>query len=350
MTSNPENQVGSGLRVAVVGPRRTRQGLGPFFASFFEQYGARVEVICGRNPNCLGAASQDLAGRLGHPVRAYSDPLQMLRQEKAAGTPIDIMVVATPTGMHEFALMAALEEPVHVLCEKPFVWKGPGSALRAEQILRKHHESGKHLVINTQWPFTLPTYFELFPELMEAQRDSLDMLLAPMSRGLQMLPDAIPHVLSLCQAFTTSSGAGLVSPILPPAQDLDVKACDIRFENAGPQSEEVSLLFRYVTSRTELDCRARFRHCLEAPRPAGYGINGHMANREIQMPDYRIFFGDGEKKVEALDPLGLLVKDFLSRIEVGKKPELDLSAVQRLQLLEQIVMAWATTQESEECR
>ena len=54
--------------IGIVGAGRTRQGLGPFLANWFEKCGARISGIAGRDLARTRLAASAMSQQLGHPV------------------------------------------------------------------------------------------------------------------------------------------------------------------------------------------------------------------------------------------------------------------------------------------
>ncbi len=192
------------LRAGIVGPLRSRQGLGPFFKRFLEAEGVDCTAFVARTAEGREKALSEWKSADGPEVHGYLDTSEMLEEEATRGRALDILVIASPTGTHAGPLMAALEHPVHVLCEKPFLSGARGSAERAVEILRSLQKAGKQLEVHVQWPKTLPFYFELFPDRAKEEPRRLDMLLSPIHEGRALISDTLPHILSLCRAVTAT--------------------------------------------------------------------------------------------------------------------------------------------------
>ncbi|MFQ5505898.1 MAG: Gfo/Idh/MocA family oxidoreductase, partial [Planctomycetota bacterium] len=106
-------------RIGLLGPRRARQGLGPFLARFVEEAGGSLVAAAGRNAELLHASTTRLGSELGHPVRGYVGLDAMLQGESSRGGALEALVIASPIPTHEAALETALDAGLHVLCEKP---------------------------------------------------------------------------------------------------------------------------------------------------------------------------------------------------------------------------------------
>ncbi|MBK9383779.1 MAG: Gfo/Idh/MocA family oxidoreductase [Planctomycetes bacterium] len=303
------------LRVGLVGARRARQCLGPYLARFAEREGALVPAFAGASEAHLAETARSLGTFLGHEVRGYVGAAALL-----AGEALDALIVATPIEAHEEALEAALRAGVHVLCEKPMLWSGPGTASRALALVERFERAGLGLAINAQWPFTLPSYRALFPALDLARAERFAMRLSPAGLGASMLPDALPHALSLLQAARPTAEPALADP---------------RIELRATDGSALRIAFTWNPTGAPLAVEVELVRCLEQPRPASYGFDERIAHRTIRLPAYELALEAEGRRVELPDPMDLLVKDFCRNLGLeGRMPRLE---VQRLRALEALM-------------
>jgi hypothetical protein len=294
-------------RIALIGARRVRQGLGPFVARHLVALGAEVPCFLGTRPETIAESERTLG------ARGYADLGELLARE----TP-DALAILSPSETHERYLEAALEARVHVLCEKPLLWNGPGFARRAALLCERFATAGLLLRESCQWPYTLPAYRALHPGVGPLR--SFAMRLSPAAREpRQMLGDALSHPLSLLQALSANAAAR--------AEDVVLAA----------RPGEVDLRFAYRTPTDSVASELRLRTSERPPREAAYAVNGHWAEREIRPSDYAFRFRDGSREVEVPDPLHALLRDFLSALATRGGPDAAIPA--RMALLEQILEA-----------
>lgn len=300
---------GRRARIALVGARRVRQGLGPYVARILVELGAEVPCFLGTRPESVAETERALG------ARGYTDLAALLAKEAP-----DALAVLSPSQTHEGYLEAALAARVPVLCEKPLVWEGPGLARRAARLSERFAEAGLLLFECCQWPYTLPAYRALHPGVGPIR--SFAMRLSPAAREpRQMLGDALSHPLSLLQAL-----AGVEAR----AEDVALAA------RAG----EVDLRFAYRTPTFSVASELRLRTRERPPREAAYAVNGHWAEREIRVSDYAFRFWDGSRSVDVSDPLRELLRDFLAKLETRGAPAAPDPAIPaRMALLEQILEA-----------
>src|ERR1043166_5508495 len=101
--------------IGIVGAGRTRGGLGPFLAKFFEGEGFFVAGVSGRSFEGATANAQTIGQQLGHEVTAFASPAALCAAD------ISALVIASPAQFHFEALQAAAEAGLPTLCEKPLV-------------------------------------------------------------------------------------------------------------------------------------------------------------------------------------------------------------------------------------
>jgi hypothetical protein len=265
----------------------------------------------------MEAGVTELEARLGHQVAGFVGLDAMLENVE-----LDALVIAAPPETHEDALLGALDRGLHVLCEKPLVMPKRGATNRLELVVDAFHAAGLHLCVNTQWPCTLPYYFELYPEVAESPVESFWMQLSPFDKGIDAVEDCLPHVLSLLQA-------------LVPDPDPVLRSPEIDFLNED--ASRIAVQFGYDAGAQNVPCRIELSWCPAPPRPAGYGINGRKAIRKIKLPAYELSLeGDG-RSVPLRDPLEVRVAEFLSLLRGGPPEEANTLATTRLRMLESLL-------------
>ena len=89
------------IPIGIVGAGRTRDGLGPFLATFFEEEGFRVAAVSGRSLDRATVNAETLGPKLGHEVTAFASPAALCAAHVAA------LVIASPVQFHLEALQAA---------------------------------------------------------------------------------------------------------------------------------------------------------------------------------------------------------------------------------------------------
>jgi hypothetical protein len=141
----------------------------------------------------------------------------------------------------------------------------------------------------------------LFPRVRDEPVERFEMRLSPIAKGPDMVLDAAPHVLSVIWALV---GPG------------EVASPRARFGSGG---RELAVEFAYHHAAGVTSVRCALITCEEQPRPAWYGVNGRLAERAIEMPDYRLRLRarDGSGELPLPDPLPLHVRAFVNDVRRG---------------------------------
>lgn len=350
LPETPGDRPNASPRIALVGPRRIRQGLGPYFARSVTRHDARLAAFACSRESSLAVATEELRAIVGHEVPGYIGVDAMLDADRE----IDAVIIASPVPAHARALESALAHGVPVLCEKPFLAPGSEAVDRAMQLCAAFCERGLPLMVHAQWPETLPAYRALFPDLFVEPPTSFRMELAPGSIGIDALVDSIPHPLSLLQAVSGEESA----------EHADVE--NIVIHAAGPEPGESGRvhIVRFdwtCPGQPRIECRVDLAHRATQPRPAGYGFDGCFAAREIEQPDYRMFFRDCEpalgpafgarpeddpdrgRRVPVPDPLDRRVGRFLAALEKPVDRAAAFLPAHRMRMLTRILDAYPSS-------
>lgn len=266
------------MRIVIAGARRARQGIGAFVARAFVECGCEIAGVVGTSPETV----QEAAAPLGVP--GYTELDEAIREQSP-----DLVALCTPIEAHAAQLRTVADAGCHCLCDKPLLWP-PGPP--ASSILDAFEKRGKHLALLTQWPLTLPAFYELHPDLAAQGVESFFMLLSPASTGPRMLLESLSHPLSMLERLCGHA---------------PVEAVRTEMQEGGWIVE-----FRYRGAA----CKIRLQHAAEPPRPAGYGVNGRFARRVIE-PGYELFFEDDDRRVPLPDPMPLRVREVVQAARAG---------------------------------
>jgi len=314
-------------RVAVVGVRRVRQGIGEHFARWLVAAGAEVPAFVGRTEASM-AEGRTVLARHGVAARGFTSLPALVRE-----VPIDALVVASPAATHAAFLDAALAAKLHVLCEKPFVWGMLAPARLARSYEARFADAGLLLREHCQWPETLPAFFRLHPGVEDEPLRTFEMELAPTLRGEDLLVDAMSHPFSLLQALLGPNRMGMT--LRAPSfstREADAEALDVAFE-----VEDAVLT-------APVQVCVRLRRVESQPRPAAYAVNGRRADRRIELPAYAFSLadwpGEGAREVPLEDPMARFVARFVDDLRSGRREPDDESISERMRLLAEIVAAF----------
>lgn len=317
-------------RVAIIGARRRRQGLGPYIARHFHDAGAVIPCILGTSPQTVATAQRELSAKFGIEARGYVDPATMLANES-----LDALAILSPLETHREWLLFALEAGLHVLCEKPLMWNGAHSIDATRPIVDRFAEQRLRLWENCQWPYTLPAFYSLYPQTQDEYVRRFFMRMSPSAMGAMMLVDTLPHVLSLLQA-------------LVPGDRVKIEG--VHYSARGATVTGMKLQFVYVTEAHHVLVEFQLIYGGRTPRVAGYAINGNYVHRLVRTSDYDIFFADGSENelgtriVDVSDPVKALVRAFVAALAndagggISHKEEHQI--LQRMVLLSDLVQAF----------
>ncbi len=283
------------MRVAVIGAARRNNGIGGYIARYLHASGVEVASVLGTT---WAGAREAATGLSGHGIHAL--PFTGFQEMMKAALP-DAVVIASPTHTHREYVERCLDEGVHILCEKPFVSPEPGDAQSfVEQAIERAGAAGLTVAMNSQWPFSLPAYEELCGKIDAASLKSFYMRLSPQVPGIDMIPDSIPHALSM---LYSAAGPGVIK--------------DITLEKAF---DALDVSFVYHASVTSLAARVELRRETVQPRTFAYGFNGLIVRRLIEPETYTISLTYGAKNLKIPDPLELSVRDFTDAVRTGRGP------------------------------
>lgn len=282
------------IKVIIVGARRRRQGIGEFLAKAFSVAGAEVVAVVGTTPETAELAKTNLFEHHAIDCVAYDSLALAIEKE----TP-DIVAICTPFESHLEQLQQVLDAGVHCLCEKPIIWGAENNIAETKKIVDGYFHNKQYLSLVTQWPFTLDAFNKLYPQVKNQPVTEFEMTLSPIRPGPDMVLDAAPHLLSMLQALV---GNGKIHNI------------NSSFIN---KRQQLNLIFDYQHLSGNTSVRFTTTVCEEIPRPASYTINGCNLSREIELPDYNIWFNGNNNRVPAEDPLNLLAVDYLEKIKSG---------------------------------
>ena len=285
------------MKIALIGGRRKRSGIGAYIANYFHRGGAEVAAVLGTTgQTALEAAS--VLRHYGINASPHTDFNRMLQEAQP-----DAVAIASPASTHFEYLMAAVSAGLHVFCEKPFIWDEEAD-LR-EQLDRVFSEAERRqatVAMNSQWPFSLPGYEELCGSLRGETVGSFCVRLSPQCVGREVIVESVPHALSLLYC---TCGEGEISNLTTTAR-----------------ADEMTIYFDYAFDGPGCAVEIRLTSQFKQPRDFSFGFNGKIATRKLDLERYDIFFDYEDKSLKIEDPLDLSVRDFLSAVRDRKTPRI----------------------------
>ncbi|MDA7979344.1 MAG: Gfo/Idh/MocA family oxidoreductase [Pirellulales bacterium] len=340
-----DNAICGELSVGVIGARRVRHGIGPFVAAHLSKLGAHVAAVAGTSHSSVAAAQENLHQMAGIAPQGYTSVEEMFAEEA-----LDAVAICSPDTVHLEQLQLALEAGVHVLCEKPLVFDGrtnPADTVRP--LVEAFADKGLALVVNEQWPYTLPAFDLVHPNVHQAgvPPQEFRMLLCPGATGADMIPNSMPHVLSMLGALH-----GDADPSSVHVRDIEVSS---KGRDSRGDVDAATVSFVYCGDKAEnsqpcvTNVSVELRFMAAPPRPARYAIDGFGVERVIREPGYRMSLepwslnADAGKRNQTTasfsqsatplaDPLPQLLADFTRQCaSTSHKP--NMAAVANLQAL-----------------
>jgi len=307
------------MKVAVIGAGRKRNGIGEFIAKYLHANGATVSCVLGSTTGSSQTAAARL-GTYGIRAKAYTDFSEMIRD---AGP--DAVAIASPIPTHGEYIERCIRAGVHVFCEKPLLSPEISDpATTIEGLFRQARQRGVVIAMNSQWPFCLPDYEELCGKIDPSRVEQFTIRLSPMSSGREMIPDSVPHALSLLNCV---AGTGRIEALSIAGRD-----------------DALRITFSYLTRSAT--CRACVDLVRESaqPRTFSFGFNGRIVQRLIDPDTYTIHLTCPGKTLKIADPLELSVRDFLATAGSGGNPALgERHIVETASLLKEIYTAYSHT-------
>jgi len=296
------------LRVAVLGARRAKQGTGEYIARDFIAAGHHIVGILGTSSQSVEETRLKLHEKYKIKCPGYTSIEELTQKHD-----IDVIVIASPIDTHWRFLEFLSEKHYHVFCEKPLWWSEDNLdteevQIKTENLIEAFDHNKRILWLNTQWPFTLPSYNELYSTVCKKNKiENFEMWMSPVTNGREMLIDSGPHFFSMLFALL---GAGELSSI------------DISYSvNEKNKLATLNLESIYTHQKGETIVKFFLKQCKDSPRPAGYAINGKSAERHIKMPEYLLSLSNKTNSVTMNDPLNESVKSFVEAVNKNKKTD-----------------------------
>ena len=284
------------MKASIIGAGRTRNGIGEYIGKYLHRHGASVISVLGTTEETSRQASFALR-KYGIEAGPYTDFDAMVNAEKP-----DLAVIASPGSTHYDYLLKCLDRGLHIFCEKPFIW-GDHEDIRKkiEDVFEKAREKRLTIAMNSQWPFSLDAYEKICGKIKIEKKNNFFVRMSPFSRGRIMIPESVPHSLSLLYCRL---GAGKIEKL--------------NFESE--EEGKLNVRFTYLFETRACDVLIKLVHQKTPPRDFSFGFNEKVIVRSLDLDDYDIFFNYGDKKLKIMDPLELSVMNFMEAVEKKTEP------------------------------
>ncbi|MGK0216851.1 MAG: putative dehydrogenase [Planctomycetota bacterium] len=306
-------------RVALIGARRVRQGLGPYVAKHLQHAGAQVVGFVGTSAASRAQAATGLREMLDHHVPGFASLKELVQ-----ATMPQAVAILSPPETHAEYLEQALELGLHTLCEKPLLWgpDGAADARRAAAQVAGFQARGLLLAENCQWPQVLDCARELAPQAFASAPTQFAMGLEPAAAGQRMVGDALSHPISLLQALAPG-----------PAELQKVAA------SWSQNGAALDLKFSFQTAQSRIEALVELRQTDNTPRGAWLELNGVRFQRLVRLADYSMLLAAGERELDLDDPLASLLQGFVTELRAvlgGAPPPNTAALVERADFLAQL--------------
>jgi predicted dehydrogenase len=284
------------MKVSIIGASRNRSGIGEYIGKYFHKNGAKVTSVLGTTEETSRNASSALR-KYGIESNPYTDFFKMAEDEKP-----DAVAIASPSPTHYLYLLRCVELGLHIFCEKPFIRPDVDDiSEKVEDIFEKVKEKSLTVAMNSQWPFAVKYYRRICGEIEIKKSNRFFMTMSPFVAGKEMIPEAVPHALSLLYCLL---GEGEIS--------------DLIFESAG--KDEVFMKFRYDFGARHCEVFVKLVKKEKQPRDFQFGLNDKIVRRSLNLKNYDIYLNYGSKRLKIADPLELSVRNFMAAVEKKVEP------------------------------
>ena len=284
------------MKAAIIGAARNINGIGEYIAKYLLVHDVEVSCVLGSTQASSSSAAANLNNKYGMKPKAYTDFSKMMQE-----SPIDCVAIASPSHTHKDYIDKCIGAGIHIFCEKPFISPDmPHQDAWIENAFNRAQEKGIVIAMNSQWPFCLPFYEELCGMTDPERINEFSIRLSPLSLGREMIPDSVPHALSLLYC---AAGSGIME--------------DLTFDKGD---DTLMIRFNYLAEQTRCAVMIEMVRETEQPRTFSFGFNGCVARRHIDLKTYTLHLTYGDKILKIADPLGLSVRDFVEATRTRREP------------------------------
>jgi len=284
------------MKAAIIGAARNINGIGEYIAKYLLVHDVEVSCVLGSTQASSSSAAANLNNKYGMKPKAYTDFSKMMQE-----SPIDCVAIASPSHTHKDYIDKCIGAGIHIFCEKPFISPDmPHQDSWIENAFNRAQEKGIVIAMNSQWPFCLPFYEELCGMTDPERINEFSIRLSPLSLGREMIPDSVPHALSLLYC---AAGSGIME--------------DLTFDKGD---DTLMIRFNYLAEQTRCAVMIEMVRETEQPRTFSFGFNGCVARRHIDLKTYTLHLTYGDKILKIADPLGLSVRDFVEATRTRREP------------------------------
>jgi hypothetical protein len=283
------------MKVSIIGARKKRSGIGEYIGKYFHRNGATITSVLGTAEKTARDASHGLR-KYGIDSTPYTDFYKMVESEKP-----DTAVIASPPSTHYEYLVKCIDLGLNVFCEKPFVWQETNDIRGiVKHLFEKAGQKNVTITMNSQWPFSIRYYEEMCGRIDIEKTSTFSITLSPLSRGKEMIPESLPHALSILYSVFD-----------------DGEIVDLLFQF---DKDKMVVTFQYQSEKNDCDVFIDLVRKVQQPRDFCFGFNDRIVDRILDLGNYDVYFGYEDKKIKIIDPLELSVRDFIRAVGGQREP------------------------------
>lgn len=284
------------MNVSIIGAGRTRNGIGEYIGKYFYRHGGKVTSALGTTEKTSLQACSALR-KYGIEAHPYIDFDEMVRTERP-----DVVVIASPSFTHYEYLFKSIDSGLHIFCEKPFIWDDHMDILKTvEEIFKKAREKKLTIAMNSQWSFAINDYEKICGKVRIKNRNTFYIKMAPPLPGREMIPESVPHALSLLYCLL---GDGEIE--------------DLNFGSGGEREMSTRFTYRFGTQACEVFIQLAYQET--QPRDFAFGLNDRIVSRSLDLENYEIYFNYGNKRLQIVDPLESSINNFMEAVTKKTRP------------------------------
>jgi predicted dehydrogenase len=240
--------------VSIIGARKNRNGIGEYIGKYLRQNRAEIISVLGTTEKTSESASLSLR-KYGIESHPYIDFYEMVEKEKPGA-----VVISSPSSTHYEYLVRCVDLGLNVLCEKPFIKPDLDDVReKVEDILKKAKEKRLTVAMNSQWPFAMKYYKKICGEVEIKKSNKFFITMSPFASGKEMIPESVPHVLSLLYFLFGKGEIG----------DLNVES---------PKEEEMVIQLRYLFGTKDCKVLIKLIRKERQPRMLQFGWNDRVVS------------------------------------------------------------------------
>jgi hypothetical protein len=279
--------------IGIVGPSKTKDGIGEFVIKYFHLNQAKVCGIVSSNYINAVKSSKHLERKLGIVAKPYKNIVALLENEKPRA-----IAICSPAVYHKKDLLVCAECGIHVFCEKPLIWDNEELLPTVRKIAENFCTQNLLLYQNTQWFYSWFNFEKLFGEetLLNAKKIVIELAVSNFDPFF-ILRESAPHANSILLAISGSD----IYEDFSIETDYESEVLKVSFKTKNKNSS--SLVVTYV-----------FTKCEQQPRGMAISVDGLKIERVIDMNGYKIYLLFRNKMTLIDDPLNTSIKLFIKKI------------------------------------